>query len=762
MNPSFTANTALRALVASSASLPHHLRRGALALSVSAQTKLATTASRPFHIQTHRLNPSASIPASQAQAAQAAELDSDFLEPVHHDLDPVFKPPERLFAGDVPVPHIKSREEYVKLYQESIKAPSVFWSKMASELLEWERPPKFAAQGGYEDGDFSWFDGGLINACVNAVDRHAAATPDKTAIIWESDEPGEHEHISYRRLLIEVSKLANVFKSHGLRKGDHVAIYMPMVPEALYAMLACARLGLVHCVVFAGFSADAVRDRINDCGAKLVITADQGKRGGKVINLKRTVDQALLETPTIEKCLVFRRTGEFNIPFHKGRDLWYHEEVEKARPVCPPEPMHPEDPLFILYTSGSTGKPKGLIHSTGGYMLQTASSFKYIFDYHPSDIYGCMADVGWITGHSYICYGPLTMGATTVVFESIPTYPDAGRFWDCVQTHKITQLYTAPTAIRTLKKFGDEFVTKHDLSSLRVLGSVGEPINPEAWQWYHQVPGRSQCAIVDTYWQTETGSIIMTPLPGAIATKPGSCTVPFFGIEPVIIDATTGAEIKGNDVTGVLALRMHPGGWPSMARTILGDHKRFLDTYFNVYKGYYFTGDGAHRDKDGYYWVRGRVDDVINVSGHRISTSEVESAMIGHPAVAESAVVGIPDDVTGQALAVFVVLKPEFDVPLAPSPEATHHHHIKVDDVKKSMIQHIRQAVGPFAAPKMLFLVPDLPKTRSGKIMRRILRKVGGGEVKSEEQIKELGDLSTLADPGLIPQLVEIVHAKAK
>ncbi|KAJ3339771.1 acetyl-CoA synthetase [Gonapodya sp. JEL0774] len=752
MNSASVVSITARALTASRGSVQKQLRKGVRELSVSSQRLTPATSLRSLHTSLHTNLPASSVPSSQSQAAQSHfSSDSDFLQPVHHDHDPVFKPPARLFEGKVPVPHIRSREEYMKLYQESISDPAGFWAKMAAELLEWERPPKFAAQGSFVEGDFSWFSGGLLNVCVNTVDRHAIATPDKTAIIWESDEPGEHDHISYKQLLIEVSKLANVFKSYGLKKGDHVAIYMPMIPEALYAI-----------VIFAGFSADAVRDRINDCGAKLIITADQGKRGGKTINLKRTVDQALLECPSIEKCLVSRRTGEFNIPFHKGRDLWYHEEVAKARPVCPPEPMHPEDPLFLLYTSGSTGKPKGLVHSTGGYMLQTAVSFKYIFDYHPTDIYACMADVGWITGHSYICYGPLTMGATTVVFESIPTYPDAGRFWQCVETHKITQLYTAPTAIRTLKKFGDEYVKKYDLSSLRVLGSVGEPINPEAWTWYHQVPGRSECAIVDTYWQTETGSIIMTPLPGAIATKPGSCTLPFFGIDPVIIDATTGEEIKGNDVTGVLALRMQPGGWPSMARTILGDHKRFLETYFQVYKGYYFTGDGAHRDKDGYYWIRGRVDDVINVSGHRISTAEVESAMISHPAVAESAVVGIPDDVTGQALAVFAVLKPEFDTPLGPSHDHSHHHHLKIEDVKKSMIQHVRQTVGPFASPKSLFLVPDLPKTRSGKIMRRILRKIGGGDVKSEEEIKELGDLSTLADPALIPQLVEIVHPKAK
>jgi acetyl-CoA synthetase len=505
---------------------------------------------------------------------------------------------------------------------------------------------------------------------------------------------------------------------------------MPMVPEAVVAFLACARLGIIHSVVFAGFSSEALRDRIQDASSKLVITADEGRRGGKTIHTKKIVDDALKDCPLVEHVLVFRRTGSA-VPFSTPRDLWWHEELEKHRPYCPPEIVSAEDPLFLLYTSGSTGKPKGVLHTTAGYLLGAAMTFKYVFDYHENDVYGCMADIGWVTGHTYIVYGPLLNGGTTVLFESTPIYPTPSRYWEVVAKHKITQLYTAPTAIRLLRRFGDDYVKGHDLSSLRIIGSVGEPINPEAWEWYNDVVGRKECSVVDTYWQTETGSIIITPLPGATATKPGSATFPFFGVEPVILDPVTGKEIEGNNVEGVLAVKRP---WPSMARTVYNNHHRYLDTYFNPYKGYYFTGDGAGRDKDGYYWIRGRVDDVINVSGHRLSTAEIESALIVHHAVAEAAVIGIADALTGQCVHAFTTLKP--------NEEGT--------DVKDLALQ-VRKVIGPFAAPKKIYIVSDLPKTRSGKIMRRILRKIVSGESDS------LGDLSTLSDPSIIPVLIDKV-----
>jgi acetyl-CoA synthetase len=523
-------------------------------------------------------------------AVQESPVDLNLFKDSHPtikeaDNEPRFPPPSSTVK-----PHL-NKATYEKMYKESIQDPGKFWGDMAKDLLEWSTPFKAARHGTSEHGDFSWFLGGELNACYNMVDRHALKNPEKVALIWESDEPGEHVNITWGEVLAEVSKLANLFKSYNLKKGDTVAIYMPMVPEALYSMLACSRLGLVHCVVFAGFSSDALRDRIQDSGAKVVMTSDQSKRGGKVHALKETVDRAVLECPTVEKVIVHRRTGEFGIPMHKDTDVYYHEAVQSQRPYCPPVAMHPEDPLFILYTSGSTGKPKGLVHTTGGYLVQCATSFKYIFDIHPeSDIWLSTADVGWITGHSYNLYGPMTLGVTSVIFESIPTYPDAGRFWHTVQTHRVTQLYTAPTAIRLLRKFGDSYVNKYDLSSLRVLGSVGEPISPEVWTWYYQVPGRSKCSIVDTYWQTETGSIILTPIPGVHDMKPGSCTAPFFGIEPAILEPTTGAEIVGNDVDGVLALKLQRGAWPSIARTCLNDHKRYMETYLTVYKGMYFTG----------------------------------------------------------------------------------------------------------------------------------------------------------------------------
>ncbi|KAJ1551264.1 acetyl-CoA synthetase [Nowakowskiella sp. JEL0078] len=605
--------------------------------------------------------------------------------------------PARLLENG-PKPHVFSVEQYKALHKKSIDAPDTFFGEVA--------------------------------------------------IIWEADEPGQSESITYGELLQDVCRFANVLKKLGVKKGDPVAIYMPMVPEAAIAMLACTRIGAVHSVVFAGFSSDALRDRILDAECKVLVTADQGKRGGKSVHLKKIADEAVSQCASIQKVIVYQRTGDPSVSMTSPRDVWWHEEVANQRTYCPPERMDSEDPLFMLYTSGSTGKPKGVVHTTGGYLLGAAATVKYVFDVHQGDVFGCMADVGWITGHTYILYGPLLNGVTTVIFESIPTYPDASRYWQLVDKHKVTQFYTAPTAIRALRRLGDKFVEPYSLSTLRVIGSVGEPINPEAWLWYEEKVGRGNCAVVDTYWQTETGSIIVTPLPGAIATKPGSATLPFFGVDLAVLDPTTGVELLGNDVTGVLAVKQPI---PSIARSVYNNHARYLDTYMKPYPGYYFTGDGVTRDKDGYYWIRGRVDDVINVSGHRMSTAEVESALILHPLCAEAAVVGINDEITGQAVVCFVTLKSE------QSDET---------GIIKSLVAQVRTHIGPFATPKRIILVPDLPKTRSGKIMRRILRKIAGGDVSSsdltskdgstpEENLREkLGDLSTLADPTIIATLV--------
>ncbi|BGO93616.1 hypothetical protein NBRC10512_001250 [Rhodotorula toruloides] len=630
-------------------------------------------------------------------------------------------------------PH-SNEEEYKELYERSIKDPLGFWDEMAKEHLYWHRPYTTVQAGSFTAGDVQWFPEGGLNVSYNCVDRWAYKHPNKTAIIWEADEPGEHVELTYEQLFQEVCRTANILKSYGVKKGDTVAIYLPMVPEAAIAFLACARLGAIHSVIFAGFSAESLRDRIVDAKSRVVITTDEGKRGGKTIATKSIVDAALTECPLVEHCLVLKRTGG-NVKWTEGRDHWWHEEKDKVQPYCPVEIVSSEDPLFILYTSGSTGKPKGVVHSTAGYLLGAFMTLKYVFDVHPDDRYACMADVGWITGHTYIVYGPLANGVTTTIFESTPVYPTPSRFWEVVAKHKLTQFYTAPTAIRLLRRLGEEHTKGHDLSTLRTIGSVGEPINPEAWEWYWEHVGKKECAVVDTYWQTETGSIIITPLPGATKTKPGAATLPFFGIDPVLLDPTTGKEITGNDVEGVLCVRKP---WPSIARTVYGDHKRFLDTYMNVYPGFYFTGDGAGRDHDGYYWIRGRVDDVINVSGHRLSTAEIESALIQHNGVAETAVVGIPDELTGQAVVAYVTLKPDFSFDASDEPA-----------LMKELVLQVRKTIGPFAAPKKMVLVNDLPKTRSGKIMRRILRKISANEA------DQLGDLSTLADPSVVDQIKE-------
>ncbi|SAM01583.1 hypothetical protein [Absidia glauca] len=642
--------------------------------------------------------------------------------------------PERLLSSACPTPHVNSLDTYRQLWQESVDNPEKFFGDQARELLTWSKPFETVCHGSLADGDVAWFLEGELNACYNAVDRHALKTPNKVAIIHEGDEPDQVRKITYGELLREVSKVANVLKNLGVRKGDNIVVYMPMIPETLVALLACARLGAVHSVVFAGFSAESLRDRVVDSSARIILTSDEGRRGGKNIATKRIVDDALRDHQThVEHVVVYKRTGT-PVPWVEDRDVWWHEETAKVRSFCPPEPMNAEDPLFLLYTSGSTGTPKGIQHSTGGYMLGAMLTLKYVFDYHENDVYACMADVGWITGHTYLTYGPLLNGATTVVFESTPTYPNPSRFWDLIQKHKITQFYTAPTAIRALRRLGDQWLEGYDLSSLRVIGSVGEPINPEAWDWYNEKVGKNQCAVVDTYWQTETGSIIVSPLPGATPTKPGSATLPFFGIKPIILDPTSGKELNQVDETGVLAIAQP---WPSMARTVYNNHHRFLETYLKPYPGYYFTGDGASLDKDGYIWIRGRVDDVINVSGHRLSTAEIESALVHHDTVAEAAVIGGHDDLTGQCIHAFVSLKPHIDT---------------AEGLDKELTLQVRKIIGPFASPKRIYVVQDHPKTRSGKIMRRILRKIVNGEQ------DQLGDISTLADPSVVAVLIEKVH----
>lgn len=630
--------------------------------------------------------------------------------------------------------HIPSREAYDDLYRQSTQDPDGFWRKAAGRI-DWFEPFHTVSDTSYAPGNvrIGWYLGGKSNACYNALDRHLPEHADRTALIFEPDNPeDEVRHITYGHLHEQVCRMANVLKNHGVKKGDPVTIYMPMIPEAAVAMLACARIGAPHSVVFGGFSPDSLASRIQDCASTTLITADEGRRGGRAVPLKANADAALAQCPEVATTLVVRHTGA-DVPMQAGRDVYLHEEMAAAGADCPCEPMDAEDPLFILYTSGSTGKPKGLVHTTGGYQVFASMTHELVFDYHEGDVYWCTADVGWITGHSYIVYGPLMNGATQVFFEGVPTWPTASRFWEVVDRHKVTQFYTAPTAIRALMRQGDDWVTKTDRSSLRLLGTVGEPINPEAWKWYHRVVGDGRCPIVDTWWQTETGGIMITPLPGAIAQKPGSATVPFFGIEPEILGSDgelRKPDPKTGDTEGVLAIRR---SWPGQARTIHGDHERFMQTYFSSYPNRYFTGDGCRRDKDGYYWITGRVDDVINVSGHRMGTAEVESALVAYHAVAEAAVVGFPHDVKGQGIYCFVTLNEGVDGD---------------DAMRKTLMEHVRTVIGPIAKPDVIQFAPALPKTRSGKIMRRILRKIAAGESDS------LGDTSTLADPGVVDDLV--------
>ncbi len=633
-------------------------------------------------------------------------------------------------------PHIQQRawihsmEEYQRLYRLSLDNPEWFWSEQA-KAISWFHPWQNVFDADYDEVDFAWFSGGRLNASHNCIDRHLQTLGERTAIIWAQDEPGEYKHISYRELKHQVCRLANVLHAHGVKEGDRVCIYLTMMPELVYAMLACARIGAIHSVVFGGFSAEALRDRIVDAKAKLVITANEGLRGGKRVPLKKTVDRAIEGMSLVQTVLVARRT-ETDVMMHPGRDLWLADECHKQRSTCTNAWMGAEDPLFILYTSGSTGKPKGLLHTTGGYLVYAAYTHKIIFDYHPGDIYFCAADIGWITGHTYIVYGPLANGATTVIFESTPAYPDPGRYWRIADDLGVNVLYTAPTALRALAQHGSEWVKRYKRDSLRILGTVGEPINPETWRWYHDVVGDGRCAVVDTWWQTETGGALITPLPGVTPTKPGSATLPFFGIKPLLFDPNTGKLLEGNGVSGALCLA---GPWPGQARTVHGDHARFRETYFTQFPGYYFTGDGARRDEDGYYWITGRIDDVLNVSGHRLGTAEIESALVAHDAVAEAAVVGFPHPIKGQGIYAYVLLTSDF-------------LNGDREQLAGALKEQVRHAIGGFAAPDVIHITAGLPKTRSGKIMRRILRKIAASEYEG------MGDLSTLAEPDVVERLI--------
>lgn len=622
------------------------------------------------------------------------------------------------------------KDDYARLYKQSIDNPEAFWGEQGKRLA-WIKPYTKIKDVDYKNNaHIKWYADGTLNACYNCVDRHLSQRANQTALIREGDKAGDSSHITYAELKDRVCQLANAMTERGVKKGDRVTIYMPMIPEAVYAMLACARIGAVHSVVFGGFSPTSLRDRILDCDSTLVITADEGLRGGKHVPLKANCDEALKDCPAVHTVITLRHTGG-SVAMKDGRDVWYHDICTKQSTDCPCVEMNAEDPLFILYTSGSTGKPKGVLHTTGGYLVYAALTHEAVFDYKDGDIYWCTADVGWVTGHSYIVYGPLANGATSLVFEGVPNYPDWGRFWDVVDRHKVTIFYTAPTAIRALLKEGDAHVTKHSRKSLRLLGSVGEPINEEAWLWYHNVVGDRRCPIVDTWWQTETGGILITGLPGAVAQKPAHAGLPFFGVKPALVDAN-GAFLEG-EAEGNLVIT---DSWPGQMRTVYRDHDRFVQTYFSAYPGLYFTGDGAKRDKDGYYRITGRVDDVINVSGHRLGTAEIEDALNTHPAIAESAVVGYPHDIKGQGIYAYVILKGAN----AANDEAA---------LRKDIVQHVRKVIGPIATPDVLLFTPGLPKTRSGKIMRRILRKVAEGA------FDQLGDTSTLADPAIVPALVE-------
>ncbi|MFL2797931.1 MAG: acetate--CoA ligase [Paracoccaceae bacterium] len=620
--------------------------------------------------------------------------------------------------------------KYQEMYKRSVENPEAFWHEQARNLVLWQKQFSKVKNVSYSYPDVSikWFEDGVLNVSENCIDRHLEDKSEAVAILWEGDEPGVSKEVTYRELHENVCRFGNVLKSRGIKKGDRVILYMPMVPEAAYAMLACARVGAIHSVVFAGFSPEALASRIIDCGAKAVITANEAPRGGKQTPLKKNVDEALDIAGDIT-ALVLRRTST-EVSMKEGRDFWLNDLMDEASTVCPPEPMNAEDPLFILYTSGSTGKPKGVLHSTAGYILYASITHRFIFDYNDGDVYWCTADVGWVTGHTYIVYGPLANGATTLMFEGVPTYPDASRFWQICEKYKVNQFYTAPTAIRALMGLGDEFVNKNNLSSIRILGTVGEPINPEAWEWYNRVVGKNNCPIVDTWWQTETGGILITPLPGATTTKPGSATLPFFGIQPAILDPNSGKEITDQECEGVLVIK---DSWPGQMRTVFGDHERFVSTYFNDFKGYYFTGDGCRRDKDGYYWITGRVDDVLNVSGHRMGTAEIESALVAHPKVNESAVVGFPHPIKGQGIYAYVSLM---------SGEKSS------DELLKELQNWVRKEIGPIAKPDIIQFSPGLPKTRSGKIMRRILRKI------AEDDFSNLGDTSTLAEPAVVDDLI--------
>jgi acetyl-CoA synthetase len=647
----------------------------------------------------------------------------------------IFQPPGALAAKA----HIKSFEQYREMYRRSVEDPEGFWGEVAEEFYwakKWDKVRRFDFK---DKISIEYFIGGKTNITYNALDRHLAKRGDQVAVIWEGNELGEDARLTYRELHAEVCKFANVLKSRGVKKGDRVSIYMPMVKELAVAMLACARIGAIHSIVFGGFSPDSLADRIVDSTCEVLITADGVFRGAKAVPLKANADEAMNITAkrgvNVKTCIVYKRVGSDKITteMKEGRDYWWHDLMRDASPDCKPEWMDAEDPLFILYTSGSTGKPKGVLHTVGGYMVYATVTFKYIFDYHDGDVFWCTADIGWVTGHSYIVYGPLCAGATTIMFEGIPTYPDAGRFWDVVDKYKVNQFYTAPTAIRAIMREGDEPVQKRDLSSLRLLGTVGEPINPEAWKWYYTQVGHERCPIVDTWWQTETGGILITPLPGAIPTKPGSATLPFFGVKPKLFEPE-GKEIKGAG-SGVLCIE-EP--WPGIMRTVYGQHERFKEIYFSTHEGLYFTGDGCRRDEDGYYWITGRVDDVINVSGHRMGTAEVESALVSHAKVTEAAVVGFPHEIKGQGIYAYVTLM-------------TGEEY--TDELKNGLVVHVRKEIGPIAAPDVIHWAPGLPKTRSGKIMRRILRKIAEGEP------DKVGDTSTLADPSVVENLVKTYKA---